>query len=112
MTCAARSINHLARSGPGSSNRGRRAQLRAAGDAAGADLSGDRDAVLPNYVAFHLLQNSLDAKIAHFKKQAEAKDKEKAYEMLFFLYRAKGDVALPRKTPPRQHAEPTCLWPC
>jgi predicted Zn-dependent protease len=56
-------------------------------------LNSDRAANLPNYTAFHLLQGTLDARIAHFKKLADNdKEKEQANETLFYLYRAKGNV--------------------
>src|SRR5207248_2393698 len=53
----------------------------------------DREQTLPHYVAFHYLQGNLDKRIAHFQKvAADGKDKEKAYEVLFFLYRARGEM--------------------
>lgn len=60
-------------------------------------LNSDRDANLPHYVAFHLLRGTLDQRVAHFKKLAEdGKDKEKTYEILYFLHRARGDVEAAR----------------
>ncbi len=56
-------------------------------------VEGD-DSTLPNYAAYHLLRGQLDARIAHFRKRAEASSNPaKEREILLYLYRAKGDTA-------------------
>src|SRR5207248_3860428 len=46
------------------------------------------------YVAYHLLRGKLDERIAHYKKlAAEEREPSKQREILFYLCRAKGDVA-------------------
>ncbi len=67
-------------------------------------IAGDRETNLPNYVAFHLLRGTLDNRIAHFRKLAEdGKEGEKTHEVLFFLLRAKGDVAGARTAAEKAH---------
>jgi predicted Zn-dependent protease len=61
-------------------------------------LISDREASLPHYVAFHYLQGSLDRIIAQHQKLADQPgQKEKANEVLFYLYRARGDAKAARE---------------
>src|SRR5205807_784672 len=67
-------------------------------------LNSDHTATLPNYTDFHLLQRTLDAKIAHFRKLADKeREKEKANEVLFYFNRAKGNVAAAREAAEKAH---------
>ena len=57
-------------------------------------LEGDPQTARPGYAAYYLLRGKLDDRIAHFKKRVEAgKDRVRDNETLFYLYRARGDVA-------------------
>lgn len=61
-------------------------------------LNTDREGNLPHYIAFHYLQGSLDRRIAHYQKLADQpRDREKANEVLFYLYRARGDANAARE---------------
>src|SRR5262249_40560338 len=55
-------------------------------------LAGDRDTAYRNYAAFLLHRRQLNEKIADFKARAGKQDK-KAAETLYYLCRAKSDLA-------------------
>src|SRR5262245_484072 len=57
-------------------------------------VNGEPETSITNYVAYHLLRGKLDERIAHYKKlAAEEREPGKQREILFYLCRAKGDVA-------------------
>src|SRR5262249_23494776 len=57
-------------------------------------VNGEPETSITNYVAYHLLRGKLDERIAHYKKlAAEEREPSKQREILFYLCRAKGDVA-------------------
>jgi predicted Zn-dependent protease len=57
-------------------------------------VNGETETAVFHYVAYHLLRGKLDERIAHYKKRAaEEREPNKQRVILFYLYRAKGDVA-------------------
>jgi Flp pilus assembly protein TadD len=59
-------------------------------------VAADAEAALPSYAAYCLLRGRLDDAVTHWKAEAAKADDKRAWEVLAYLYRAKGDLPAAR----------------
>jgi tetratricopeptide (TPR) repeat protein len=59
-------------------------------------VAAEADAAMPSYAAYWLLRGKLDDAVARWKAEAAKPDGKRAWEVLAYLYRAKGDLPAAR----------------